>query len=460
MFRLALTSALLLAVTSVLAEDVVSYRQHVWPILKRHCWGCHSAGDSQGGLKLDAFADVTRGGDSGPLFVPGKPAESLLMEMVLGEPPAMPKNQPRLSVEKVELLRRWIELGAIDDSPPGAAELAVQIPVVYKYAPAVTGVSLSPDGKWAAAACGSEAVILDVEGETPPRRLPTESELLPLVEFSPDGTLLAVGGGAPGRYGEVRFFKVADGSLVSTWRIGADTLFRGGFNPNGQEIAIGGPDGAVHIVPVDGNAEPRRFELHSDWVMDVAYTPDGQMLVSGGRDKATKVSSAATGALLRAVDASPDFVNAVAASELMAVSAGRARTLTGFEFKIALEGVQVSGSGNGAQPVNRRDQYVRPFEGQAGEILDLAASGDRQRLAVAGAAGDVRIYQMADRQRLALVAQIPAPAYAVALDAAGIRLAVGTKGGQVLFYEIPSGTLLKTLSPVPVEPGPPVAATP
>lgn len=433
------------------APTEVSYRQHVWPVLKRHCWGCHSGGDAQGKLKLDSVTDMLKGGAGGPLFVPGKPDASLLMQMITGDQPEMPKNQPRLSPEKIDVLRRWVLAGGKDDSAPGDAGPAVKIPATYKFAPAITSVAISPDGKLAAAACRSEVVLIDAEGESPPRRIATECDLLSHVEFSPDGSLIAVVGGSPSQFGEVRFLKVADGSVVSTRRIGHDTLFRGGFAPGGQTIAVGGPDGAVHIVPVDPNAAPRRFDLHSDWVFDVAYTPDGTMIVSGGRDKATKISSADTGALLRALDASPDIITSVAADGLVAVSAGRARTLTGFENKIALEGVQVTGDGNGARPLNRRDQYIRPFEGPPAEVLDLATSADRKFLAVAGQFGEVRVYQMSDRQRIALVGNLPAPVYGVSLNANGTRLALGTKSGQVQVYELPTGKLLKSIVPVPVE---------
>ncbi len=341
--------------------------------------------------------------------------------------------------------------GAKDDSVGAATAPAVTIPAAYQYPAAVTSVSLSADGKRVAAACRSEVVLIEVDDSSPQRRIATECDLLTHVEFSPDGSLLAAVGGAPGRHGEVRFLRVADGHVTATRRSGHDTLFRGNFSPDGKTLAVGGADGAIHVIPVDPAAEIRRFELHSDWVFDVAYAPDGKSLVSGGRDKATKISSAESGVLLRAVDASPELISSVATDGLFAVSAGRARTLIGYEFKIALSGVEVTGAGNGAQPVTKRDQYTKPFESQPGEVFDLATSGDRKLVAVAGAFGEVRVYKLADRQRAAVIANVPAPVYAVSLDAAGARLAVGTKSGQVQVFELPAGKLLKTFVPAPLQ---------
>ncbi|MEO8166203.1 MAG: c-type cytochrome domain-containing protein [Betaproteobacteria bacterium] len=432
------------------AAEQLSFRNDVQPILKRHCWGCHSAAKPEGGLRLDTVADMLKGGDSGPLFEPGQPDESMLVQMIVGNEPEMPKQQQPLSVAKIQTLRHWILAGAKDDSLAVGSPSTIQIPQAYLSPPAVSSVALSPDGKLLAAACRSEVVLIDVDAETAPRRLPTECDLITHVEFNADGTLLAASGGSPAQYGEVRFFNPADGAVVSSRRVGHDTLFRGNFAPDGKSIALGGADGAIHIVPLDPNAPVRSFDLHSDWILDVAYSPDGTMLISGGRDKATKISSVETGQLLRSVDGSTELISAVAVDGQFAVSAGRARTLIGYELKTALSGIGVTGSGNGAQPITNRDQYVKNFEGQPGEVLDLAFSGDRKLVAVAGDFAEVRIYQIADRQRVVTIANAPAPIYSVALNADGTRLVLGSKSGQVQVYQLPAGTLIKTLVPVPI----------
>lgn len=456
----ALLVGLMAGINSVSAADPVSsantspapvsFREHIQPILRRHCYGCHAGAERQGGLRLDRRAEIDKGGDGGPVVRPGKPAESPLFQLISGDSASMPKNQPRLSAEKVELIRRWIEAGAVDDSPPTSSESEARSPDVYRFAPAISSVALSPDGKLTAAACRSEVVLVPVEGEAPPRRLPTGLDQITEVQFSPSGELLAISGGSPGLFGELRFVQVADGLVVSGRRIGFDALQRGGFSPDGATFAVAAPDGSVYIVPVDPAGSTRRLELHSDWAMDAAFSPDGTKLISGGRDKATKISSVESGRLLRAVDASPDFVTSVAANNEFAFSSGRARTLFGFEYKIALEGVQIAGDGNGAQPVNRRDQYARPFEGQPAEVLDLAMSGDRKILAAAGNVGEIRVYDAASRQRVATIANVPPPVFGVALDAAGARLAAGTRSGQLMIFELPSGKPLKSLTPVPV----------
>jgi len=433
-----------------------SFEKDIFPILRENCAGCHSQAEkkAKGGLSLDTREQMLKGGEDGLFFVPGKPDDSQLVKMISGEKPEMPKKQPPLPADQVKLIHDWVAAGAKIDAWPVVVERKVVIPAVYRFAPPVSSLSFSPDGATLAAACRSEVALIAMkeDSEHPaPRRLATDCQLLTYVAFSPDGKLLAAAGGCPARFGEVCFFDPETGKLVTSRRVTHDTLFHGNFSPDGKTLAIGGSDGAVHFVPVDPELPEKSAELHSDWVLSVAYSPDGKWIVTGGRDKATKIASASTGALLTTVDMSLDMVTAVASDSQFALSATRKGDLLSFDYKIALSGVEVNGSGNGAVPVNKRGQYTRSFEAQGGDVLDLATSGDRKLVAVASNTGDVRVYKIADRTRFATASKVPGPIYSLALDATGTRLAVGNKQGQVLIYELPSGKLLTSIAPVPVK---------
>src|SRR5437868_14592401 len=60
------------------------FEKRVRPLLVRHCYECHSseAKKVKGGLLLDSRAAVLKGGRSGPVLVPGKPDQSLLIKAV------------------------------------------------------------------------------------------------------------------------------------------------------------------------------------------------------------------------------------------------------------------------------------------------------------------------------------------------------------------------------------------
>ena len=104
------------------------FEKHVRPLLSRRCYACHSADSDpvEGGLRLDTRAGWQAGGDSGAALVPGKPAESRLLQAVLYQDPnlAMPPDGA-LPEREIVILRTWIEMGAPDPREAGAA-LAVR----------------------------------------------------------------------------------------------------------------------------------------------------------------------------------------------------------------------------------------------------------------------------------------------------------------------------------------------
>ena len=437
-----------------LSAGKVSYRKDVAPILRRHCLSCHTKNDMQGGLSMDTVKLFTAGGKKGVAILSGKPDDSLSVQMMTGlKKPAMPHKQPALSLAKSHTIRQWILAGAKDDSEPVTSAGRFSIPKSYRIPPAVTGLAFSPDGKLLAAACRSEVVVLSAEGKGTPQRLETESDLITCLAFSPSGQFLASIGGSPGDYGEVRLFQVAEPALKlrSSRKVSKDTLFRGEFSPDGKTLALGGADGAIHLVPVDEKAELRRYDLHSDWISDVAFSPDGRLLFSVSRDKTIKVCLTENGKLLRSLATSADYVNAVAATSTIAISAGRDRIPAIYDLKQALGDVATKGNTTDMVPDRPSAQYTRKLEGQAGEVFDLGVDLKRTKLAVAGAGGEVRLYALPAGNRLANLTPVPSPVYAVALTSDGTRVATGSYNGQVGIYDAANGKLIRQLIPVPVE---------
>lgn len=431
----------------------MSYRRDVWPILKRHCWGCHAGAMPKGGLSLDTVADFIKGGESGPGLVVGKPDESLVIQLVTGErEPAMPKDQPALSEAKVRLIRDWIQAGAADDFVAGDSATRIVIPASYARPPSVTSLAYSPDGRLLACACQSEVLILDMAGDAPPRRLPTECELVTFVEFSPDGATLVGAGGVPGAYGEARLWNVADDGLRVARRMGRDTLFRGGFSPDGSTLALGGTEGMIWLVPMDPQAEPVHLDVHSDWVLDVAFSASGQLLISGSRDKTVKVTRVETRKLLRTIASNEDCVNAVATAPGLAISAGRNRIPACYQLAANLvETDYAAQSAAEATLPGVPADALRKFETQPGEILDCATNAARTLLAVAGMASEVRVYHLSDLRATSSLANVPAPVYSVALSPDGTRLCAGSQSGQISLFDLTNGQLLKQWIPVPVD---------
>ncbi|MFM8273805.1 MAG: DUF1549 domain-containing protein, partial [Gemmata sp.] len=127
------TSLLLLACFGGAATASDDFEKHVRPLLVEKCQSCHGAEKAKGGLRLDSRAALLKGGDSGPVIVPGKPAESLLVKAVgyAGDLKMPPKG--KLSDAEIALLSRWIEAGAVWPDSGIAPKPGAQFAVTDKH---------------------------------------------------------------------------------------------------------------------------------------------------------------------------------------------------------------------------------------------------------------------------------------------------------------------------------------
>jgi mono/diheme cytochrome c family protein len=93
----------------------IDYLRQVKPLLTRHCVSCHGAEKPRGGLRLDTAAAALKGGKEGPAIVPKKAEESPLIAAVLGEGSTerMPLKRPPLNQKEIDLLKSWIDQGAV-----------------------------------------------------------------------------------------------------------------------------------------------------------------------------------------------------------------------------------------------------------------------------------------------------------------------------------------------------------
>jgi hypothetical protein len=132
-----------IATTSRAADGQVDYSRDIKPILKERCYACHGALKQNSSLRLDTAKSLLAGGDSGPAVVPGKSAESLLIEAVTGDLATwrMPPEGEALTAEQISLLRRWIDQGANlpqhEEPEPDPREHWSFKPVVRPSVPAI-----------------------------------------------------------------------------------------------------------------------------------------------------------------------------------------------------------------------------------------------------------------------------------------------------------------------------------
>src|SRR4029077_18295300 len=92
----------------------VDFVKDVQPLLRKHCFECHAAGNEEGGVNLGIRQRVLEGGDHGPVLMAGDSANSRLIHLVaaLDKQEVMPPQAKPLSNDEVGLLRAWIDQGA------------------------------------------------------------------------------------------------------------------------------------------------------------------------------------------------------------------------------------------------------------------------------------------------------------------------------------------------------------
>ncbi|QDT50054.1 WD domain, G-beta repeat [Symmachiella dynata] len=280
------------------AAPQVSFYKQIRPIFQANCHGCHQPAKSGGGYDMTSFDKLLGGGESEiPAVVANKPDESHLLELIVpvdGEA-QMPRGRKPLTDFEIELIRQWIAQGGVNDTPESAKRhYDNEHPPVYTAPPVVTSLDYSPDGTLLAVAGFHEVLLHKADGSGLAGRLVGMSERIESVRFSPDGKRLAVTGGLPARMGEVQVWDVQERKLTLSVPVTYDTIYGASWSPDGKLIAFGCSDNTVRAIDSTTGEQVLYQGSHSDWVLDTVFSVKGTNLVSVGRDRTAKLTEIET----------------------------------------------------------------------------------------------------------------------------------------------------------------------
>lgn len=257
-------------VSAAVPDTPVSYTRQVKPLFDKQCVSCHSGGAAGGGYSLTTRAALLAGGRHGTAVVPRNSAESILVKYLTGElQPRMPSGAPPLSQDTIRLVRRWIDQGAVYDSPAltnngEKTTSAVRAAFVKPSVPATlsttfaariaptTALGFSPDSKLLAVGGFCTVRLLDAATGRLVRALPCAPvEQVQCLAWSPDGMTIAVGGGEPGVAGRIALLNPAGTHpprvLGTSKEAQADTVTGVSWRPGTKELASGSLDKSVWI---------------------------------------------------------------------------------------------------------------------------------------------------------------------------------------------------------------------
>jgi WD40 repeat protein len=453
--------------------DTVSYYRDVRRVLQQHCQGCHQPAKPQGGYVMTGYADLLKKGDhEQPGVVPGKPADSLVVEQITardGKKPAMPKGKDALSPREVEVLTKWIAQGARDDTPASARDTVdAAHPPVYTLPPVLTSVAYSPDGALLAVSGYHEVLLHKADGSGLVGRLVGLSERVQSVAFSPDGKLLAVAGGSPGRFGEVQVWDVAKKKLKLSVPMTFDTVYGISWSHDGSKLAFGCADNTVRAVEAESGKQILFQGAHSDWVLGTAFSKDSKYLASVSRDMTMKLTEVAT---QRFIDNVTSITPGALKGGLLAVARNPKKgeqkvknTAAGTDQTEKFYDELLIGGSDGVPRLYKMHRTtkrvigddankLREYQPLPGLVCALAFSPDGSLFAAGSSldrTGELRVYQTADGKLVSKLEGQPGPVYAVAFRPEGKQVASAGFDGVVRLSDPLTGKRIKEFIPVPL----------
>jgi WD40 repeat protein len=424
--RTVLAVLLLLRVTA--SAEAPDFYQDVYPFLKENCISCHNKTTTKAGLNMETPAEMKKGGDSGPALVPGKSADSLVVEASihtkdLEMPPKGNKSgASNLTPEEIAVLKEWIDLGAHDS-------IRQERQVVWQpLAPGVHpiySVSLTKDGRFAACGRSNRIQVYDLATRqlaaevVDPKAQPVGSAHRAMVQslaLSPDGSRLA-----SGSFREVKIWKPnrsapvirpADPALgLANAVLAADGLSLIGADKSGALLRIDTRTGKVmKKIPGVAKTAIQRISLSPDgakaavfasgWALSVWDLNSGKQLMAAvAPDPALETQRAATQAKLITSNqaeaaATTALTQAQAAKTAAAADPAKLTAATSVETAAAAT-VKATQTAKAAAQKAATDAATIADKARSAGLRSLAWTRDGKTVITAGEDKIVRVWPLA-----------------------------------------------------------------
>jgi len=429
------------------------YANHVLPILRANCLACHNTQKAEGGLNLESFEKLSKGGDSGASIVAGKGSESELLKRVLAtDESVMPPDKnavgaKRLTPDEAKLIQTWIDAGA----PAGVLKpiSATQWKQVPDTVRPMYAMAASPDGQWVATGRANQTIVYrwpsldgaaDVAFLVDPAAQTQLQTSLPVahldmvqsVVISPDASRIATGG-----FRDVKIWK----RNTNVNEEGLGTLLKGAHSvsvaSNGTAIAKATRTPSLEILRADKGAVSHTLECPSI-VSSMAWSNDGTKLWVIGEDSAAyqfQIDPNETGA---AVAVKPVFTGKVE-QPLKSLVTNDAQSFVGItpDKKTHWWGLTAA-TAEVPSALNKTDRL-----GDVADVVGLARyeEGGVARVLVATGDGNVRVVQGTDGAILRTVGH-GAPIQHVCATGDSSKFATIGSDGLIKAWKSADGTML------------------
>ena len=335
-------------------------------------------------------------------------------------------------------------------APPTQPAAAPQAAPKPRLTP-ITALTFSADGKKLAVGTYGEVLLYDTATWAEAGNFRQVVDSARSLSFQPNGSLLAIGCGLPGRSGNTLLWNTAGNEKPYSYPPMGDTVEALTFDKDGKEILLGANDNKAHFYTSLSSNTGTNIDAHNGRVSAVAFSPKpGTLYVTGGMDKIVKVWVEKSGQNVCNFDQCDSG-------------------LTGLVF--LSNGVQFVGSGLdgklywwGVSHDERKDTYggyfFRQFEAHPGGVYTLSGAANGQRIITGGADKLVNVWNPDNGQKIKSFNDSQSPIYAAALSPDGKIAAAGGRDGVVLIWDVDAGKLLTTITPAQAPVAAPKAAVP
>lgn len=211
------------------------------------------------------------------------------------------------------------------------------------------------------------------------------SDRVTCLDFSPDGSRLAVGSGQPSRNGDLTILDTDTGEVLgSSEHLHLDTLFSVRFSPDGEHLLTAAADKLCHLVRASNLDIVRSFEGHTHHVLSTAWHDSGDRMATASADATVKIWDVESGEQKRTIkgfDVDVTSVAFVGATSQVAIAT-------------ADSSLQLYDGDNGKR--------IRTFAGSTGPIFTIAVDPSHTQLSAAGQEGTIWHWQIADGKPISL----------------------------------------------------------
>lgn len=303
------------------ADKKITYDDNVAAIFRQRCSACHNANSKKADLDVTSYSSLMHGGSSGAVIEPGDADSSYLFLLVTHKSePYMPQKADKLPDAEIDLIRKWIAGGALENSGSKAAKpkksLAVAVvgaigkrpevmplpprmvlepAFVMQHPPMARSLAASPWAPLVAVASQRQVLLYNTNSLDLVAVFPFPEGQPNVVRFSRDGQLLLAGGGRPAASGKVVVWNITTGERVFEVGNELDAVLAADISADRKRIALGGPQRVVKIFSTETGELQCQMAKHTDWVLAAEFSPDGVLLATADRNGGLCVWESETG---------------------------------------------------------------------------------------------------------------------------------------------------------------------